>query len=96
MSRVFEAMRRLNAVAAETPAATAEVLEDFVLEDVRPSSDEADESPSPRATLWSEPARPTASPADRRPVLENKHEKMARSFSELLRDIARDEQEQGH
>jgi len=95
MSRVFEAMRRLNAAVAKTPAATAVDLEDFVLEEVRPSPAEPNE-PSPEATLWNEPKLRTAKPADLRPALENKRGSMAESFSDLLREIARDEQEQGY
>lgn len=96
MSRVFEAMRRLNATAPETSAAPAEVLETFLLEAVRPSVVGTNEPLStPAATLWLEPALPTGNPADKRTARESKREKMARSFDDLLREIARDEQEQG-
>jgi hypothetical protein len=96
MSRVFEAMRRLNAAVAKTPAATGDDLEGFVLEEVRPSPDEPNELPSPEATLWNEPTLRTGKPADLRPALENKRGSMPQSFSDLLREIARDEQEQGY
>lgn len=94
MSRVFEAMRRVSAATAESPAATAEVLEDFVLEGPRPSLDATHESPAPSSTLWNDPTLPAKNPPDHRPVREIKREKMARSFNDLLRAIARDEQEQ--
>jgi len=103
MSRVFEAMRRLNATVAKTPAATADDLEDFVVEEVRPTPDEGNVTASPEATLWNEPRLRTGKPADlrpavenKRPALQNKRDDMAESFSDLLREIARDEQEQGY
>jgi hypothetical protein len=96
MSRVFEAMRRQNAAAPESPAAPAELLETFLVEAV-PSVNATDEpSSTPPATFWSETAAPTGTPAEKLTAVERKRERMARSFGDLLREIALDEKEHGY
>jgi hypothetical protein len=96
MSRVFEAMRRHNAAAPHSPAPPAEVLETFLVEAV-PAVDETEEPAStPSATFWAEPALTTASPAEKLTAVEMRRERIARSFADLVREIALDEKAQGY
>jgi hypothetical protein len=95
MSRVFEAMRRQNA-APDRAVVPAEVLESFLVEPA-PSVEQTEEPSSPQsATFWSEPERANASPAEKLTPVERKRERMARSFGDLVLEIAMDEKERGY
>lgn len=96
MSRVFEAMRRQNTAGSANAAAPPEVLETFLVEPT-PSVDGADEPDStPSTAFWAEPAVSAGHPEEKLTAVDRKRDRMARSFADLLRELAIDEREHGY